>query len=85
MLTFHIFDDVGVIYISNLCKPSARNLKRLVRACGGQCTNDETLANVVVGYTNRIDNNIHEKWILDSISQGKLLNKYQYRIENYSN
>ncbi|VVC30412.1 BRCT domain [Cinara cedri] len=80
LLTFHIFDDAGSIYISNTCEPSARQLKRLVRACGGQCTNNETTANIVVGYTFLGIGNIHEKWILDCITQGVLLNKNKYAL-----
>lgn len=78
MLTFHIFDNAGKIYISDTCDPSAKQLKQLVRACGGICTSIESLATVVVGYTQRMMNNVNEKWILDSISQGTLLDKCQY-------
>ncbi|XP_022174220.1 uncharacterized protein LOC111036501 [Myzus persicae] len=82
LMTFHIFDNVGKIYISNTCDPPAKLLRRLVRACGGQCTSTETKANVVVGYTPQMKDNIHAKWILDSITQGILLNKNQYMIVN---
>jgi len=80
--TFHIFDNVGRIYVSNSCDPPAKDLKRLVRACGGHCTSIETKANVVVGYTPQMNNNIHEKWILDCITQGILLNINQYMLVN---
>lgn len=80
LLTFHIFDNVGRIYISDTCEPPAKLLRRLVRACGGHCTSTETKADVVVGYTPQMNNNIHEKWILDCITQGILLNKNQYTI-----
>lgn len=82
MLTFHIFDEVGYIYVSNRCEPSAKQLKRLVRACGGKCTNIETRANVVVGKTPQMNNNVNEKWILDCITQGLLLNKDQYLYDS---
>jgi len=83
LMTFHIFDNAGKIYISHDCDPPAKLLRRLVRACGGHCTNNETKANVVVGYTPQLMNdNIHEKWILDCITQGILLNKNQYIIVN---
>lgn len=81
-MTFNIFDNVGKIYISNTCEPHAKLLKRLVRACGGRCTNTETKANVVVGYSPQINDNVHENWILDCITQGTLLNKNQYMIVN---
>lgn len=81
-LTFHIFHNVGRIYISDTCEPPAKLLRRLVRACGGHCTSTETNADVAVGYTQQMNNNIHEKWILDSITQGILLNKYQYMLTN---
>lgn len=81
-LTFHIFDNVGRIYISDTSKPPARLLRRLVRACGGYCTSSETKADIVVGYTQRMNNNIREKWILDSITQGTPLDKYQYMLTN---
>lgn len=80
LLTFHIFDNVGRIYISDTCEPPAKLLRRLVRACGGHCTSTETKADVVVGYTPQMNNNIQEKWILDCITQGILLNKNQYTI-----
>ncbi|KAL4143649.1 hypothetical protein QTP88_005960 [Uroleucon formosanum] len=82
LMTFNIFDNVGKIYISNTSEPHAKLLKRLVRACGGHCTNTETKANVVVGYSPQMNDNIHEKWILDCITQGTLLNKNQYMIVN---
>lgn len=82
MLTFHIFDDAGTIYIADTCEPSAKDLKRLIRSCGGQCTSIETMADVVVGHTPRMINNVSEKWILDCVSQGTLLNKYQYKLLN---
>lgn len=80
LLTFHIFDNAGKIYISNTCEPSAKNLKRLVRVCGGHCTNNEIVAEIVVGRTLQMNNNIHEKWIFDCITQGTLLNTNQYLI-----
>ncbi|XP_001949045.2 uncharacterized protein LOC100168837 [Acyrthosiphon pisum] len=82
LMTFNIFDNVGRIYISNTCEPHAKLLRRLVRACGGHCTSAETKANVVVGYTPQMIDNIHEKWILDCITQGTLLNKNLYMIVN---
>lgn len=82
LLTFHIFDDAGSIYISDNCEPPARQLKQLVRACGGQYTSNVTTANVVVGYTPQRIDNIHEKWILDCITQGALLNKNEYALVN---
>ncbi|XP_003244772.1 microcephalin isoform X1 [Acyrthosiphon pisum] len=81
-LKFNIFDDVGRIYISDSCESPAKLLRRLVHACGGLCTNTESNANVVVGYTLQMKNNIHEKWILDCITQGILLNKCQYNLVN---
>lgn len=78
MLTFHIFDEAGIIYVSNTCEPSSKHLKRLVRACGGKCTGIEAKANIVVGKTPQMNNNINEKWILDCITHGILLNKDQY-------
>ncbi|XP_025420751.1 uncharacterized protein LOC112690864 isoform X2 [Sipha flava] len=80
LLTFHIFDEAGSIYVSNTCKPSAKHIKRLVRTCGGKCTSIVTKANIVVGKTSQITNNIQEKWVLDCITQGTLLNKDQYII-----
>lgn len=82
LLKFHIFTDAGSIYISDACEPSSKHLKQLVRACGGRCTSSETMAKVVVGYTCRMRNNINEKWILDCITQGTLLNKNQYILVN---
>lgn len=82
LLTFHIFDDAGNIYISQKCEPSAKSLKQLVRACGGKCTNNEIMANIVVGHTSRTNNNISEKWILDCITEGSLLNKDEYVLIN---
>lgn len=82
LLKFHIFDNVGRIYISDTCKPSAKQLKQLILACGGKCTNIENRASVVIGYTKQIIYNIHEKWILDCITEGKLLPKSQYRLAN---
>lgn len=81
MLTFHIFDSAGSIFLSDTCEPSARNLKRLIHACGGICTSIEATANIVVGYTPLLKDNIHEKWILDCITQGILLDKSQYKIQ----
>uniref|UniRef100_A0A2H8TMI7 Microcephalin n=1 Tax=Melanaphis sacchari TaxID=742174 RepID=A0A2H8TMI7_9HEMI len=80
LLTFHIFDNAGRIYISDTCDPPSKVLRRLVRACGGHCTSTVTKADVVVGFTPQINNNIHEKWILDCITQGILLNKNQYTM-----
>lgn len=82
LMTFNIFDNVGRIYISNTCEPPAKLLKRLVRACGGHCTSTKTMANIVVGYTPQMNDYIQEKWILDCITQGILLNKNQYMIVN---
>jgi len=81
-LKFNIFDNAGKIYISESCESPAKLLRRLVHACGGHCTSAESNANVVVGYTLKLKNNIHEKWILDCIAQGKLLNKCQYNLVN---
>ncbi|XP_060856102.1 uncharacterized protein LOC132933848 isoform X2 [Metopolophium dirhodum] len=81
-LKFNIFDNAGRIYISDSCESPAKLLRRLVHACGGHCTSTESIANVVVGYTLQMNNNIHEKWILDCITQGKLLNKCQYNLVN---
>lgn len=81
-LKFNIFDNAGKIYISNSCESPAKLLRRLVHACGGHCTSIESIANVVVGYTLQMNNNIHEKWILDCITQGVLLNKCQYNLVN---
>lgn len=80
LLKFHIFDNAGNVYVSNACELSPKYLKQLVRACGGRCTSSEAIANVVVGYTSRMHNNINEKWILDCITQGSLLNKDQYLL-----
>ncbi|CAI6354085.1 unnamed protein product [Macrosiphum euphorbiae] len=82
-LKFNIFDDAG-IYISDSCESPAKLLRRLVQACGGHCTSTESIANVVVGYTLQMNNNIHEKWILDCITQGILLNKCQYNLVNFN-
>lgn len=82
MLKFHIFDNAGKIYISDTCKSPAKLLKRLVNACGGHCTSTKSIANVVIGDTPQMDDNIHEKWILDCISQGILLNKNHYKLVN---
>ncbi|KAF0741929.1 microcephalin isoform X1 [Aphis craccivora] len=82
VLKFHIFDKAGKIYISDTCKSPAKLLKRLVNACGGHCTSTKSIANVVIGETPQMDDNIHEKWILDCISQGILLNKNQYKLVN---
>uniref|UniRef100_A0A2S2PST0 Microcephalin n=1 Tax=Schizaphis graminum TaxID=13262 RepID=A0A2S2PST0_SCHGA len=75
VLKFHIFDNAGKIYISDTCKSPAKLLKRLVHACCGHCTNNKSIANIVVGDTPKMDNNVDEKWILDCITQGILLNK----------
>lgn len=82
LITFHIFDTVGSIYVSDNCNPPAKDLKQLVRACGGQCTSIESLATIVIGYTERMNNNIHEKWILDCITQGSLLDRCHYKLFN---
>lgn len=82
MLKFQIFDNAGKIYISDTCKSPAKLLKRLVHACGGHCTNTKSIANIVVGDTPKMDNNVDEKWILDCITQGILLNKSQYKLVN---
>ncbi|XP_027851704.2 microcephalin-like [Aphis gossypii] len=82
VLKFHIFDNAGKIYISDTCKSPAKLLKRLVNACGGHCTSTKSIANVVIGDTPQMDDNIHEKWILDCISQGILLNKNHYKLVN---
>jgi len=82
LLKFHIFDDAGSIYISDTCEPSPKHLKQLVRACGGRCTSSRTTAKVVVGYTDQMHSNINEKWILDCITQGLLLNKDKYILVN---
>jgi len=82
VLKFHIFDNAGKIYISDTCKSPPKLLKRLVNACGGHCTSIKSIANVVIGETPQMDDNIHEKWILDCISQGILLNKKQYKLVN---
>ncbi|XP_060847460.1 uncharacterized protein LOC132927023 [Rhopalosiphum padi] len=82
MLKFHIFDNAGKIYISDTCKSPAKLLKRLVHACGGHCTNTKSIANIVVGDTPKMDNNVDEKWILDCITKGILLNKSQYKLVN---
>lgn len=80
-LKFHIFGSVGIMYIADTCE-SARDLKRLVRACGGQCTSIETMADVVIGHTPRINNSVSENWILDCVCQGVLLDKFQYKLVN---
>ncbi|XP_026819681.1 uncharacterized protein LOC113558423 [Rhopalosiphum maidis] len=82
VLKFHIFDNAGKIYISDTCKSPAKLLKRLVHACGGHCTNTKSIANVVVGDTPTMDNDVDEKWILDCITQGILLDKSQYKLVN---
>lgn len=69
-LTFHIFDNAGFIFIANDCKPSARDLKQLVRLCGGKCTDVEKKANIMVG---QMSCHVSTKWILDCIIQGTLL------------
>lgn len=79
---FNIFYDVGFIYLAETCKPSAKTLKQLIRICGGICVSIETLANVVIGSTPNMNNNISEKWILDCITQGSLLNKCHYKLVN---
>lgn len=79
---FNLFNKAGKIYISDTCEPSAKILKRLVHACGGHCTNNKHTATVVVGNTPEMNNNVHEKWILDCITQGILLSHYQYKIVN---
>lgn len=81
-LKFNIFDNAGKIYISDSCESPAKLLRRLVHACGGHCTSTESIANVVIGYTLQMNNNIHEKWILDCVTQGILLNKCQYNLVN---
>lgn len=81
-LTFHIFDDAGNIYVSNTCQPPAKHLRRLVRVCGGKCTSIETMADVVVGYTSRMYNNVNEKWILDCVTEGSLINISSYALPN---
>jgi len=81
-LKFNIFNNAGKIYISDSCESPAKLLRRLVHACGGHCASTESVAKVVVGYTLQMNNNIHEKWILDCITQGTLLNKCQYNLVN---
>lgn len=81
-LKFHIFHGAGIIYIADTCEPFTNDLKRLVHSCGGQCTSIESMADVVVGYTPRMNKNVDDMWILDCVSQGMLLNKFQYMLVN---
>ncbi|XP_050533488.1 microcephalin-like isoform X2 [Daktulosphaira vitifoliae] len=69
LLTFHIFDTAGKIYISDSCEPPAKDLKRLVRTCGGNITNNVNSAKVVIGSNPKTNFNVNEKWILDCITQ----------------
>jgi len=82
-LKFHIFDNAGSIYISNTCQPNFKQLKQLVRACGGKCSSIQTTADVVVGYTPVMNNNVNEKWILDCITQGLLLYQFHYKFADH--
>jgi hypothetical protein len=69
---FKIFHNVGSIYVSKACKHSTYDLKRLIRACGGNCIKIKDKANIVIGefYTKKY---ICETWILECVKQGKLL------------
>ncbi|XP_022182377.1 uncharacterized protein LOC111042164 [Myzus persicae] len=83
-LKFNIFDKAGQIYVSNSCESPAELLRQLVHACGGHCTSEESKADIVIGATIQFRHNTHEKWIFDCITQGILLNKYQYTYVNSS-
>ncbi|XP_022180207.1 uncharacterized protein LOC111040580 [Myzus persicae] len=84
-LKFNIFNNAGKIYVSNSCESPAKLLRRLVHACGGHCTSKESKADIVIGAnTLQSRHNIHEKWIFDCITQGVLLNKYQYNYVHSS-
>lgn len=65
------------------CNPSARQLKRLVHACGGKCTPIESKAYIVVGKTRQIKNNVKESWILDCITEGRVLTRDQYLYDDW--
>lgn len=38
------------------------------------------MADVVVGYTSRMYNNVNEKWILDCVTEGSLINISSYTL-----
>jgi len=81
-LKFNIFGDAGNIFISDVCEPKPNQLKQLVRICGGKCVNNSTAAKVLVGFSLLADNYIHERWILDCITQGSLLDQSNYIVAN---
>lgn len=42
------------------------------------------MADIVVGYTSRMYNNVNEKWILDCVTEGNLINLSSYALPNHN-
>lgn len=77
--------DVGPIFVSLDCKCDA--LTELIKLCSGKVTKNRSMAKIIIA--DRVPSNsivlinmIKSNWILDSISNGKLLKHQHYRLSN---
>lgn len=78
-----IFCDVGPIFVSSDCKCDA--LAELIKLCRGKVTKNRSAAEIIIADRQRNHlishfNMISSNWILDSISNGKLLKQQPYRL-----
>lgn len=74
-----IFCDVGPIFVSSDCKCDA--LPELIKLCRGKVTKNRSAAEIIIADRQRNHvNMISSNWILDSISNGKLLRQQPYRL-----
>lgn len=82
-----IFSNVGPIFVSPDCKCTA--LPELIKLCRGKVTKIRSMAKIIIVDRVQVQGNsmdnmnvIASNWILDSISQGKLLKSQLYRLAN---
>lgn len=81
--TMDIFAGIGPIFISPNCRCNA--LAELIKLCRGKITRNSEGARIVVADRPPNDLPVSSKlissnWILDSISNGKLLKQHRYRL-----
>lgn len=76
----YVFHEAGSIYISTTCETNVNELKQLVHLRGSKCINIVRSADIVVGNTSNIYRSIHENWIFESKTLGKLIPTDTFKI-----
>nr|XP_018898060.1 PREDICTED: uncharacterized protein LOC109031159 [Bemisia tabaci] len=85
LFSLDIFSPCGSIYVCQKTVPPRDDLKEILRLCSATVVSSAKSAKIVIGNNVTGNLNVQEKWVLDCVSQNKLLSTDSYTIKKTDN